>query len=135
MIALGVLLLQLAAPAGAPTVQPASPRTLSGRFACDATVYEVQVTATPAGGSGVVLDRLTIGGKPVDAGSLAEARRMTARLADVQSLDVRCRSDSAGELSVYGMQAAAGAAPRRARLRGLLNGNSITGLVVAVEQR
>ena len=52
MIALGVLLLQLAAPAGAPTVQPASPRTLSGRFACDATVYEVQVTATPVGGSG-----------------------------------------------------------------------------------
>ena len=139
MILLGALLLQAAAPAPAAAaapaaVQPASPRTLTGRFTCDAAVYEVQVTAAPLAGTGVVLDRLAIGGKPVDAGSLAEARRMTARLADVQSLDIRCRGDGAGELSLYGTQAVAGTAPRRARLRGTLQGVGVSGLTVAVQR-
>lgn len=121
-----------APPAPAAVIQPASPRTLSGRFTCATVVYEVQVTATPLAGTAVVLDRLASGGRTVEAGSLAEARRMTARLADVQSLDVRCRDDGAGELSIYGTQAAAGAAPRRARLRGTIRGDAINGLVVAV---
>jgi hypothetical protein len=140
VILLALLLLQ-AAPAAAPPVtssaaaHPASPRTLTGRFTCAADVYEVQVTAAPLAGTGVVLDRLTIDGRPIDAGSLAEARRMTARLSDLQSLDVRCRGDGSGELSLYGTQAMPGTAPRRARLRGTLRGSGITGLVVGVEQR
>lgn len=130
------LLLQAAAVAApSPMAQPASPRTLTGRFTCAADVYDVQVTAAPLAGTGVVLDRLTIGGRSVDPGSLAEARRLTARLADVQSLDVRCRGDGSGELSLYGTQAAPGVPPRRARLRGTLRGTAITGLVVGVEQR
>jgi hypothetical protein len=107
---------------------------LSGRFTCDATAYEVQVTAAPLAGTGAVLDRLAIAGKPVDAGSLAEARRMTARLGDVQSLDIRCRDDGAGELSLYGTQAVAGAPPRRARLRAMLLNGQVTGLGVAVQR-
>lgn len=140
-----MLVLQAAAPAtplaapatsaAAPAVQPASPRTLSGRFACEAIVYEVQVTTAPLSGTGAVLDRLAISGKPVDAGSLAEARRMVGRLADVQSLDVRCRAGGAGELSIYGSQAVAGAPQRRARLRGTMQGTGVTDLLVAVEQR
>lgn len=131
---LAALLVQAAIPAApaAPAVQPASPRTLTGRFACEAVVYEVQVTAAPLAGTGVVLDRLTIDGKAVDAGSLAEARRMAVRLSDVQSMDVRCRADGAGELSIYGTQVAAGAVPRRARLRGLLQGAGVSGLALAV---
>ncbi|WP_066782075.1 hypothetical protein [Sphingomonas sp. CCH5-D11] len=136
MIAALFMALQAAAPgATPPLVQPASPRTLSGRFACEAIVYEVQVTATPLSGTGVVLDRLAIGGKPVDGGSLAEARRMAARLSDVQSLDVRCRVGGAGELSIYGLQGPPGAPSRRARLRGTLSTAGISDLVVAVEQR
>lgn len=131
-----LLLAQAGAPGMPPTpaavMQPASPRTLTGRFTCAAAVYEVQVTAAPLAGTGVVLDRLASGGRSVEAGSLAEARRMTARLADVQSLDVRCRDDGAGELSIYGTQATAGAPPRRARLRGTIRGEAISGLVVAV---
>ncbi|WP_088333311.1 hypothetical protein [Sphingomonas mucosissima] len=115
MIPALMLALQAAAP-----VQPASPRMLSGRFTCDAIVYEVQVTTAPLSATSAVLDRVTIGGKPVDAGSMAEARRMVARLADVQSIDVRCRAGGAGELSIYGTQAMVGVAPRRARLRGTL---------------
>lgn len=133
-LAAALLLMQAAAPAAAPVVQPASPRTLTGRFMCDATVYEVQVTAALLGGAGVVLDRATAG-RAVDAGSLAEARRMVARLSDVQSLDVRCRADGGGELSIYGTQAAAGSAPRRARLRGMLRDGRISAITVAVEQR
>ncbi|MCC2979853.1 hypothetical protein [Sphingomonas sp. IC4-52] len=136
MIAAILLALQAAAAAAVPpAVQPASPRTLTGRFACDAIVYEVQVTATPQSGAGVLLERLMIGGKPVDSGSLAEARRMVARLADVQSIDVRCRAAGGGELSIYGAQAAPGAPPRRARLRGTMNGGAVSDLTVAVEQR
>ncbi len=116
-------------PPAPPAVQPASSRTLTGRFACDDVIYEVQVTATPPTGAGVMLDRLTIAGKPVDAGSLAEARRMAVRLADVQSVDLRCRSDGAGELSIYGTQ---GAPPRRARLRGVLQGAGVSALTIAV---
>ncbi|WP_144036155.1 hypothetical protein [Sphingomonas jeddahensis] len=133
MMLLAALLAQAAVPApAAPGVQPASPRTLTGRFACEAVVYEVQVTAAPLVGTGVVLDRLVVDGKAVDAGSLAEARRMAVRLSDVQSMDVRCRADGAGELSIYGTQVAAGAAPRRARLRGLLQGAGVSGLAMAV---
>lgn len=138
MILAALLILQaasLAAPTAAPAVQPASSRTLSGRFACEAIAYEVQVTTAPLSGTGAVLDRLAIGGKPVDAGSLAEARRMVARLTDVQSLDVRCRSGGLGELSIYGVQATPGGAARRARLRGLLHGTGATDFTVAVEQR
>jgi hypothetical protein len=124
-----------APPAPVAGVQPASPRTLSGRFTCPAEIYEIQVTAAPLAGTGAVLDRLTIGGQPVDAGSLAEARRMTARLSDIQSLDVRCLPDGGGELSVYGTQATPGAPPRRARMRGALKGGRVSNLVVGVAQR
>jgi hypothetical protein len=142
MILLAAVLLQAAAPAAPaapPAIQPASPRTLNGRFTCAAAAYEVQVTAAPLAGAGVMLDRLTIAGKPVDAGSLAEARRMTARLADVQSLDVRCRADGAGELSIYGTMGASatgvpGAAQRRARLRGTMSGTGVTGLTLGVQR-
>jgi hypothetical protein len=135
-IAAALLLLQAAAAAAAPPVaQPASPRTLTGRFTCPADVYDVQVTAAPLAGTGVVLDRLTIGGRSVDPGSLAEVRRMAARLTDVQSLDVRCRSDGSGELSLYGTQANPGAPARRARVRGALRNGQIVGLTVGVEQR
>lgn len=135
-----MLALQAAAPAAAPApVQPASPRTLSGRFTCEAIVYEVQVTTQPLLGTGAMLDRLAIGGRLADGGALAEARRMVARLTDVQSIDVRCRSGGVGELSIYGSQAMAGAAPRRARLRGTLQGAGpgagITDVAIAVEQR
>lgn len=142
MILLGALLLQAAAPA-APTsspaappvsVQPASPRTLSGRFTCDTILYEVQLTAAPLAGTSVMIDRLTIGGRPVDAGVLAEVRRMAARLSDAQSLDVRCRSDGTGEFSIYGTQASAGGPSRRARLRGILEGGRISALTVAVQR-
>ena len=129
-LAAALLLLQAATSA-----QPASPRTLMGRFTCAAEVYEVQVTAAPLAGAGTVLDRLTVSGRAIDAGSLAEARRMTARLSDVQSLDVRCRSDGSGELSLYGTQATPGTPPRRARLRGTLRAGGMTGLTVGVEQR
>lgn len=135
IVALAVLL-QAGAPAPAAVeIRLAAQRTLSGRFACDAAVYEVQVTSAPAAGTGVMLDRLVIAGKPIDAGSLAEARRMLSRLSDVQSLDVRCRDDSAGELSIYGVHVAAGAAPRRARLRGVLHDGGASNLSVGVEQR
>lgn len=136
MIAVLAVLLQASAPApAAAEIRPATSRTLSGRFACDAAVYEVQVTSAPGAGMGVTLDRLTIAGKPVDTGSLAEARRMLGRLSDVQSLDVRCRDDGAGELSMYGVHVAAGAAPRRARLRGVLHDGGVSNLAVGVEQR
>lgn len=141
MMGAALLLVQAAAPAGgapdpaaAVTVQAASPRSLSGRFTCGAVTYELQLTAAPATGNPVMLDRLTAGGKPVDAGVLAEVRRMAARLADAQSLDVRCRSDGTGELSIYGTQGVAGAAPRRARLRGILEGGRISALTVAVQR-
>ncbi|WBH17646.1 hypothetical protein [Sphingomonas radiodurans] len=141
MIAVLALALLQAAPEAAPApvpapsaTQPASPRTLTGRFTCAAEAYEIQLTAAPLAGTGVVLDRLTIAGRTIDPGSLAEARRMTARLADVQSLDVRCRSDGGGELSVYGTQATPGTPPRRARLRGTLRGTEVTGLIVAVQR-
>lgn len=143
MILAAVLLLLQAAPAPAeagasavaPALQPASPRTLTGRFTCTTEVYDVQVTAAPLSGTGVVLDRLTIDGRAIDAGSLAEARRMTARMADVQSLDVRCRGAGGAELSLYGTQAAPGAPPRRARLRGTLRDGRISGLIVGVAQQ
>ena len=135
IVAAALLLLQIAPAAAAPVVHAASPRTLSGRFTCAAGIYDLQVTATPLGGTGVVLDRLTIDGRAMDAGSFAEARRMTARLSDVQSLDVRCREDGGGELSLYGTQAAPGAPPRRARLRGTLRDGQISGLTVGVAQR
>lgn len=135
MILLGALLLQAAAPTlPAVVLQPASPRTLTGRFTCAETIYEVQVTAAPSGGAGAVLDRLSIGGKPVDAGSLTEARRMAARLTDVQSIDIRCRGEDEGELSIYGTQAVPGAPPRRARVRGTLRGTGVAGLAVAVQR-
>ena len=134
MIALAALLAQ-AAPITAPVMpepaRAASPRTLTGRFACDAAVYDIALTSTT--GQSVRLDRLAIGGKSVDAGSLAEAGRRVALLTDVQSLDVRCRGD-AGELSVYGFQRQAGV-PRRARLRGTLRGGRVEGISLAVEQR
>lgn len=126
------LLLQ-AAPAAAP--QPAATRSLTGRFTCGADIYEAQVTSTPLAETGVVLDRLTIDAKAVDVGSFAEARRMTARMNDVQSLDVRCRADGGGELTIYGTQAVPGAAPRRARLRGMMRNGRVEGLGVGVEQR
>ena len=134
MLGAALLLLQAAPGAGPPAVQPASTRTLTGRFTCDASVYEVQVTAAPHSGAGVLLDRV-VAGRAVDAGSLAEARRMVARLSDVQSFDVRCRSDGSGELSIYGVYTAAGAAPRRARIRGSLRDGRITDVTSAVEQR
>ncbi len=133
MLALALLL--QAAPAAPTPPQPAATRSLTGRFSCGAEIYEAQVTSTPLAETGVVLDRLTIGGKAVDAGSLAEARRMTARMSDVQSLDVKCRADGGGELTIYGTQAAAGAAPRRARLRGTIRNGRVEGLGVGVEQR
>lgn len=138
-LAAALLLLQGAPMAAMPVpatvvAQPASPRTLSGRFTCAAMVYEVQITAAPLAGTGVVLDRLTIDGQSIDAGSLAEARRMTARLADVYSLDVRCRPDGAGEWSLYGTQATPGAPARRARLRGTLQAGRVTALGVAVQR-
>ena len=135
MIALATLLAIQAAPPAAPAqpvaVRPASPRTLSGRFGCDATVYEVAVTATA--GQPARLDRLAVAGRAVDAGSLAEAGRMIARLDDVQSLDVRCRADGAG-LSIYGVQRQP-TGTRRARLRGEWRGARVEGLTFAVEQR
>jgi len=134
MLGVALLLLQAAPGAEPPAVQPASTRTLTGRFMCDATVYEVQVTAAPLGGTGVLLERV-VAGRAVDAGSIAEARRMVARLSDVQSLDVRCRVDGSGELSIYGVHKTAGAAPRRARLRATLRDGRITDVTSAVEQR
>lgn len=135
------LLVQAAAPtataasAAAPAaVQPASPRVLIGRFTCATTAYEVQVTAAPLAGTGVVLDRLAIGDHPIDAGSLAEARRMAVRLSDVQSVDVRCRDGGAGELSLYGTQAQTGGPPRRARLRGTLENGQLTGVTLGVQR-
>lgn len=136
MSLLVLLLVQAAAPAAVPgPPQPASPRTLTGKFTCAADVFEVQVTAAPLAGTGVVLDRLTTDGKAVDAGALAEVRRMTARMSDVQSLDVRCRGDGGGELTIYGTQAVAGTPPRRARLRGTLRNGRVEGLSVGVEQQ
>lgn len=138
MILLLATMLQAAAPAlpaASPAVQPASSRVLNGRFSCDAIVYEVQVTATPLTGAGVKLDRITSGGRPIDAGALAEAQRMVMRLADVQSLDVRCSGDGDAALSIYGTQATTGAPPRRARLRATLRGTDLTGLSLGVEQR
>lgn len=133
---LAALLVQAATPAAsvAGAVQPASPRVLSGRFTCAATTYEVQVTATPLAGTGVVLDRLAIGDHAVDAGSLAEARRMAVRLHDVQSIDVRCREDGAGELSLYGTQVSPDGPSRRARLRGMLEDGKLTGVTLGVQR-
>lgn len=124
-----------AAPTSPPTVRPASPRTLNGRFSCAATVYEVQVTTAPLIGTGAMLDRLAISGKPLDDQSLAEIRRMLGRLADVQSIEVRCRDDGAGELSIYGAQGAADAPARRARLRATLHRDGVADVAIAVAQR
>lgn len=122
------LLIAQAAIATAPLA--ASPRTLSGRFACGATTYEVAITATPADpGRAATLDRLTVNARPLDPVQLVEITRAVARLSDIRSLDLRCLPDGA-ELSLYGVDPAS----RRARIRARVGVGGVRDVGFSVEQ-
>jgi hypothetical protein len=124
---LPVLLVQ-AAVVAAPTA--ASPRTLSGRFACGAHAYEVAITATPADPARTAtLDRLTVDNRALDPVQLVEITRAVARLSDIRSLDLRCLPDG-GELSLYGVDPTA----RRARIRARITPGGVRDVGFSVEQ-